>query len=171
MTHPEPINIDELDLSILEHLRQDGRKPLTLIAEDLGIPYATIRYRLNRLLESGVLRIVTWLNPRHLGFSAAAHIHLFVDLPEVDHAVQQIKDIPEVTWLAKVIGEYNLMIEVVCRDLEHLNELLEGRLNSIPGLRAMETALYQEVYKVQYYLDLGLLREHATNTQPSSASI
>ena len=47
--------VSELDKRIIEHLQQDGRRPFTQIAADLGVSEAAVRARTNRLVDRGIL--------------------------------------------------------------------------------------------------------------------
>ena len=50
--------VSDLDKRIIEHLQEDGRRPFTQIADDLGVSEAAVRARTNRLVERGILQIV-----------------------------------------------------------------------------------------------------------------
>ena len=68
--HKNPI--DEIDQRIIEALQQDGRRPFTKIAADLGISEASVRQRVSNLINNQVMQIVAVTNPIKLGFSLAA---------------------------------------------------------------------------------------------------
>ncbi|MEI7745773.1 MAG: AsnC family transcriptional regulator, partial [Chloroflexota bacterium] len=51
------VEISELDKRIIENLQEDGRRPFTQIAADLGVSEAAVRARTNRLIERGVLQV------------------------------------------------------------------------------------------------------------------
>ena len=63
--------LSELDKRVIEHLQQDGRRPFTQIAADLGVSEAAVRARTNRLVERGILQIVGVADPEALGFQQA----------------------------------------------------------------------------------------------------
>ena len=68
--HKNPI--DEIDQRIIEALQQDGRRPFTKIAADLGISEASVRQRVSNLINNQIMQIVAVTNPIKLGFSLAA---------------------------------------------------------------------------------------------------
>ena len=66
-----PDELSALDKRVIEHLQQDGRRPFTQIAADLGVSEAAVRARTNRLVERGILQIVGVADPEALGFQQA----------------------------------------------------------------------------------------------------
>ena len=69
-------SFDEIDRRIIAHLQQDGRRPFTTIARDIGISEAGVRQRVARLVRRKVIQIVAASDPLglglHLGRGAAA---------------------------------------------------------------------------------------------------
>src|SRR5437763_1975744 len=55
--------IDDIDQRIIEALQQDGRRPFTKIAADLGISEASVRQRVSNLINNQVMQIVAVTNP------------------------------------------------------------------------------------------------------------
>ena len=66
--------LTDLDKRIIEHLQEDGRRPFTQIAADLGVSEAAVRARTNRLIERGVIQVVGVTDPLRLGFQQWAMI-------------------------------------------------------------------------------------------------
>jgi Lrp/AsnC family transcriptional regulator for asnA, asnC and gidA len=67
-------DVSILDKRIIEHLQQDGRRPFTQIAGELGVSEAAVRARTNRLVERGILQVVGVTDPLKLGFQQMAMI-------------------------------------------------------------------------------------------------
>lgn len=142
--------MDEVDLGILALLQRDGRKPLTEIAEHLGVSEGTVRNRLARLIENQVIHIVGLVDPYQLGFDAPAMIGVTVQPTLLDAAAAEIATFPEVSYLIMVSGEYDLMVEVMCRDREHLASFLNDRLRRVPGIVRTQTFLILRTFKMAY---------------------
>src|SRR5512146_2509157 len=96
--------IDDLDLEILKHLQTDGRKSFTDIAANLGVAVGTVRNRVTRLIEEGVLNIFGRVMPHKVGFNAPVTLFSSVDPPSLDAAVQELMQFPEVSYLALITG-------------------------------------------------------------------
>jgi Lrp/AsnC family transcriptional regulator for asnA, asnC and gidA len=140
--------MDKTDHSILNFLQENGRKPYTEIAQQLGISEGTVRNRVNRLIEDGVVRIVGLVDPVSFGLDAPAIIGISVAPAELEKAAAQIAAFPEVGLIVEVSGEYDLIVEVICRDREHLAVFLNDRLSSVPGIVKTETFLVLRTFKM-----------------------
>lgn len=153
--------LDHVDIAILEHLSVDGRKPFTEIAAALNVSHGTVRNRYNRMVENNVVKVLCWLEHETVGFRAAAHLDFSVDAPQLAKAAAQIATFPEVSWLAEVMGQSNLMADVFCIDTENLDDLISRRLGQIAGLRHMEVVLYSQVRKITTMPNVELLNHVA----------
>ncbi|ADI14534.1 Lrp/AsnC family transcriptional regulator [Truepera radiovictrix] len=140
--------LDQVDLAILRQLQDDGRRSFTDIASALGLSVGTIRNRFTRLLEDGTLHVIGRADPHRVGFHAPANVHIAVRPPQlITAAAAQIADLPETSYVAIVSGPYDLEVDVMCRDLAHLTELVTERLPRIPGVADTHTSLILRVVK------------------------
>jgi Lrp/AsnC family transcriptional regulator for asnA, asnC and gidA len=142
--------MDELDILILQSLQKDGRTPFTQIAEKAGVSETTIRTRYRTLLEEGAIRTAGIANPRALGFEVQAIIGVAVELGLVDQAARTIAAFPEVDYLVMTLGSFDLIVEVYCRDVRHLTELVTERIHPMPGVRATEMLMVAKSYKLSH---------------------
>ncbi len=140
--------MDKLDQRILEMLQQDGRRPFTEIAEALGgKSEGMVRNRVNRLVEEGIIHIQAVVNPSALGYHTQALIGIIVEPPLIEAAAQALLEHEEVTYLAWSSGRVDLLVQVVCRDNEHLVEFLSNKLNPIEGIVSTETHVILRTYR------------------------
>jgi Lrp/AsnC family transcriptional regulator for asnA, asnC and gidA len=141
--------IDDVDKAIIEQLQQDGRLPYTKLGAAVGLSEAAVRQRVQRLVESGVVQIVAVTDPLTLGFRREAMIGLKIE-GDLRGVADIIASIPEVSYVVVVSGSFDLLMEVVCEDDEHLLALLNDNVRSIPGVRSTETFTYLRLYKQTY---------------------
>lgn len=142
--------LDMLDSQIIGHLQQDGRKPFTDIARALNISEGTVRNRVNRLVQANILQVVGMVDPYQLGFDAPALVGVSVSPPDIDRAAAEIAELPEVSYLIMVSGDFDLYVEVMCRDRDHLARFLNENLRQVPGVQRTETFLILKTYKLAY---------------------
>jgi Lrp/AsnC family transcriptional regulator for asnA, asnC and gidA len=142
--------MDDLDIAILSLLQRDGRRPYTEIAHALGVSEGTVRNRVYRLLEEQVIQIVGQVDPYHLGFDAPAIMGISVQPASVEAAAEQIAAFPEVSYLLLVSGEFDLIVEVMCEDREHLGNFLNQKLRQVPGVQSIHTFLILKTVKADY---------------------
>jgi Lrp/AsnC family transcriptional regulator for asnA, asnC and gidA len=140
-------SIDDIDQRIIEALQQDGRRPFTKIAADLGISEANVRQRVSNLINNQVMQIVAVTNPIKLGFSLASMIGIRVSGDRLMEAAQEISAFDEVIYLILCTGSFDMLAEVVCRDNDHLLKFLTEKLYKVPGVQQAETYMYLRVCK------------------------
>ena len=142
--------MDELDRLILHALQEDGRIPFTQIAKQAKVSETTIRTRYQSLSEKGVVRTVGIVDPYALGFQAPALIAITVEPGQVDEVAKAIAALPEVSYLVMTLGSFDLLVEVFCRDLPHLTNLITEQIRLISGVRSTETLAIARSYKLTY---------------------
>jgi len=142
--------VSPLDKRIIEHLQQDGRRPFTQIAAELGVSEAAVRARTSRLIERGILQIVGVTDPLKLGFHQMAMVGVRCDGDKLIEAAEQIAELPEVSYAVITAGPYDVLVEAVCEDNEALLSFLADRLRHIPGVRDTEAFVYLRIVKETY---------------------
>ncbi len=142
--------MDDLDLSILALLQSDGRRPFTDIAQALGVSEGTIRNRTTKLISDQVLHIVGLVDPGSMGFNAPAMIGVSVSEGDIETIAAKIASFPEVSYLIMVSGEFDLIVEVLCRDREHLANFLNQELRRVAGVERTQTFMTLRTFKMAY---------------------
>jgi Lrp/AsnC family transcriptional regulator for asnA, asnC and gidA len=151
------IVLDDLDFAILSYLQQDGRMSFTVMADKLKVSIGTIRTRFNKLIEDETVNIIGRVNPEKVGFRSYAHIAVYVRPATLKEKVaQKISKLSEVSFLAMTSGDYDLEVDVMCRDNDHLVQFV-NQLSAIEGVYQTKTTIYFKVYKYAQP-DLNLLK-------------
>lgn len=137
----EIVEIDGIDKEILRYLMEDARKPILEIARKIGISGAAIHQRLRKLEAANLIAASKLIiNPKVLGYSTMAYIGIYLDKamrnPE---AVKQLKSIPEVLECHYTTGNWSILIKILCKDNEHLMNLLNHKIQTIDGVSRTET--------------------------------
>ncbi len=150
--------LDELDFNILVQLQQDGRMSFTVMAKKLGVSISSIRTRVNKILEDKTIQIVGRVNPERVGFHAYARIKIAVRPANlISEVSQRLLKFREVSFLAITSGEFDLEMDVMCRDNNHLLELVNEEISRVEGVYQTKTDMYFKVLKYAQP-DLNLLR-------------
>lgn len=140
--------MDELDRLILRALQVDGRTAFTQIARQAGVSEATIRARYQKLVNREVVRPIGIIDPYQLGFEASAMVAISALPGMADGIAKIIAQLPEVSHLVTTLGTYDLILQVFCRDLSHLTDVVTQQIQQVPGVRATETLVIAESYKL-----------------------
>jgi Lrp/AsnC family transcriptional regulator for asnA, asnC and gidA len=142
--------MDTLDRSIVDLLQEDGRMPYTHIAQSLGVTEGTVRNRVAKLLDEKAIQIIGVLDPHRMGYNAPAIIGVLIQPPHLEAAAETIAAMPEVSYLIMVTGENDLLVEVFCRDREHLAAFIRDTLLQVTGVLRAQTSFILHVYKVAH---------------------
>ena len=147
---PDGRVLDETDRAIIRLLQHDGRLPYREIARQLGVAEGTVRLRANRLTSSGALTIVAIADPFRLGYRVLAFTLLNVLPDQQQHVIDALASWDEITYVSSCTGRADLYAQLVCRDHDHLWELLYERMPAIGGITASETFMELKMHKVSY---------------------
>ena len=140
---------DTIDQSLIRLLQQDGRRPYTQLAREVGLSEAAVRQRVQRLLDQGTMQIVAVTDPMQLGLDRQAMIMIRVE-GDVRLAADQLEQLDEVDYLVLTAGSVDLIAEVVVSDDDSLLELLNDKIRSVPGVVSTETIMYLSLRKQTY---------------------
>lgn len=143
------VALDETSRQIVEQLQQDGRRAYAAIAKAVGLSEAAVRQRVQRLLDAGVMQIVAVTDPLRVGFRRQAMVGLKVE-GDLREAARQLAALDEVDYVVVCAGSFDLIVEVVCEDDDHLLSVLNDHIRTIPGVTNTETFVYLRLEKQTY---------------------
>jgi Lrp/AsnC family transcriptional regulator for asnA, asnC and gidA len=148
-TPPRSTALDDVSRRLIEALQQDGRRSYAALAKDVGLSEAAVRQRVRRLLEDGVMQIVAVTDPLTVGFARQALVGIKAtgDLRAV---AERLSRLPELEYVVLCAGSFDLLVELVCEDDEHLLRLLDESIRTIDGVRETETFVYLRLVKQTY---------------------
>jgi Lrp/AsnC family transcriptional regulator for asnA, asnC and gidA len=156
VSRPRDLEPDTLDRQIISLLQADGRCSNREIARQLDVPEATVRYRVRRLTDGGLLRITALVAPEHLGYQLTVVITVQVEAQRVNEVAETLGALPEVMWLVITSGEKDIILTAAFQGQEQLFDFLTDELAIVPGIIRSETAIGLKVVKrdCQWAFDL-----------------
>ncbi|WP_029664241.1 Lrp/AsnC family transcriptional regulator [Cellulomonas sp. KRMCY2] len=146
---PTPMTLDATSKAIIEQLQADGRRPYAAIGKAVGLSEAAVRQRVQRLVESGVVQIVAVTDPLQVGFTRQAMIGIKAE-GDLEKLADALAALSEVDYVVITAGAFDVLVEVVCEDDEHLLEVLNQQIRTLPGVRTTETFVYLKLRKQLY---------------------
>jgi Lrp/AsnC family transcriptional regulator for asnA, asnC and gidA len=149
MTATTRVALDDVSKAIIEQLQQDGRRSAAAIAKVVGLSEAAVRQRMARLLDAGVMQVVAVTDPLTVGFRRQAMIGIKAE-GDLRRIADKLSGINEVDYVVICAGSFDLLVELVCEDDDHLLMLLNDSIRAIPGVRATETFVYLRLAKQTY---------------------
>jgi Lrp/AsnC family transcriptional regulator for asnA, asnC and gidA len=143
------VALDDVSKAIIEQLQEDGRRAYAAIGKAVGLSEAAVRQRVQRLLDAGVMQIVAVTDPLQVGFPRQAMIGVNCE-GDVEAVAEKIADMSEVDYVVITAGGFDLLVEVVCEDDDHLLHLISKRIRAVPSVRSTETFVYLKLRKQLY---------------------
>ncbi|MEA4937508.1 MAG: Lrp/AsnC ligand binding domain-containing protein [Paludibacter sp.] len=133
--------IDQLDRKIMRIISQNARMPFKDVAEECGVSRAAIHQRVQRLIDMNVITGSGYtVNPKMLGYQICVYIGITLEKGSMyKEVVQELEKIPEIVESQYTLGHYTILIKLYAKNDEHLMELLNGKIQEIPGVAATET--------------------------------
>ncbi|RXS64606.1 Lrp/AsnC family transcriptional regulator [Streptomyces sioyaensis] len=142
-------SIDSVSLAIIEQLQEDGRRPYAAIGKAVGLSEAAVRQRVQKLLDQGVMQIVAVTDPLTVGFRRQAMVGINVE-GDLDPVADALTAMEEVEYVVMTAGSFDLLIEIVCEDDDHLLEMINKHIRTLPGVRTTESFVYLKLRKQTY---------------------
>ncbi|MFC5029982.1 MULTISPECIES: Lrp/AsnC family transcriptional regulator [Streptomyces] len=141
--------LDSVSKAIIEQLQEDGRRPYAAIGKAVGLSEAAVRQRVQKLQDQGVMQIVAVTDPLTVGFRRQAMVGINVE-GDIEPVADALAEMGEVEYVVITAGSFDLLIEIVCEDDDHLLEMINKRIRALPGVRTTESFVYLKLRKQTY---------------------
>ncbi len=147
----KPHSIDAQDQQIIRLLTRDGRMSASEIARSVtGLTNRAVRYRIQQLIERGVLQVRATVDPTAVGFPVLADIWIEVDQGRLVDATQQLAALSQVVYAGYSTGDHDVIIQAVARDIDDLHRLVTEEITRVPGVRRVTTYIIPRVVKDEF---------------------
>ncbi len=135
--------IDKLDLKILSIVSKDARIPYKDLATECGVSRGAVHQRVIRMTDANVILGSGFqINPKLLGYTTCTYIGVKLERGSMyKDVVPEFEKIPEIVECHFTTGPYTMLVKLYARDNEHLMELLNTKIQEIPGVTATETLI------------------------------
>jgi Lrp/AsnC family transcriptional regulator, regulator for asnA, asnC and gidA len=140
--------LDGVSKRIIEQLQEDGRRSYAAIGKAVGLSEAAVRQRVQRLIDGGVMQIVAVTDPLTLGFHRQTMIGIRC-AGDLEQVAEHLASMEEIDYVVITSGSFDLLVEVVCEDDDHLLEIL-SRVRRVPTVTTTETFVYLKLRKQTY---------------------
>lgn len=133
--------IDNIDRQILSILMEDAKKPYTDIAKMIHVSGGTIHVRMKKMEQEGIVKGANLsIDHTKLGYDITAFLGIYLDKSSMfDEVAVELKKIPEIVAAHYTTGLYSIFAKIVCRDTNHLRDVLHDKLQRINGVQRTET--------------------------------
>jgi len=140
--------MDEVDKKIIAQLQADGRTSLEELAKITGFTNMGTKKRMDKLVETGKIRISALINPSALGLHPAIVMLEMESAEAMQNVLDRFEDCPRVVQIFKTIGGFNLMALIVAETRETLESISMEKcsLRCSKGIRRSEFYPISDTY-------------------------
>ncbi|WP_136441171.1 Lrp/AsnC family transcriptional regulator [Pacificoceanicola onchidii] len=150
--------LDDTDRRILRYYQSDPESASADLAERAGVTTSTLARRLERLRDKGILRgvrgVIHW---PALGYEVAVSLRVTLDKTQArafDEFLDAARDVPEVLEIQTFLGQVDVRLSVIARDMGHYQQLYRERLLTLPHIADIEALMHVAQLKTQESLPL-----------------
>ncbi len=157
-------NFDKTDIKIVNLLLDDGRMPASEVARRIGdISERAVRYRIDRMVEEGVIRISAVAKPQAFGLTTIADVWLEVESDRILEVARKMAEFDNVSYVACGIGESDVSIQIVAKDTAEIYQFVTEVVRKVPGVRKTTTSIVPLIIKdvYQWRIPEHIMREIA----------
>jgi Lrp/AsnC family transcriptional regulator for asnA, asnC and gidA len=148
--------IDIIDKKIVDLLIEDGRLSSSEIARRLGISERSARYRIEKMIERGIIHVRAVVNPKSLGYGVVADVMLEVESDCIQEVAQKMTEYSCVSYVAYAIGETDVSVQIIARSNEEVYRFVTEVIGKTPGVRKTVTSIVPSVLKDVYQWSIPL---------------
>ena len=139
--------MDVIDLKILEELKENSRVSFNDISQRVGKTEATVRRRVKKLEEDGIIKKYTIEYAINSKPQTRATVKIEPDFKEIKTIMKELNEIEEITDIWRLSGDCGLLVKVEIPSIEQFNPLIEEKISQIKGVKIMETCFITDVIK------------------------
>lgn len=143
--------IDNIDVEIVNLLMRDGRLSAAVIARTIGvISERAVRYRIDRMINEGIIKVSAIVNPKAVGFNVIADVMLEVESDSIKSVAEHLTLYECISYVAYAIGDTDLSVQVIAHDNEEVYRFVTEVIGKVPGVRKTSTMIVPQVLKDVY---------------------
>ena len=142
---------DNTDIKIVNLLLEDGRMSASEVSRRLGdISERAVRYRIDRMIDDGLIQISAVVNPEALGLKIKADVWIEVEADAVLDVARKMASFENVTYVACGIGQNDISIQLAAKDTSEIYYFITEVVRKVPGVRKTTTSIVPIVLKDVY---------------------
>lgn len=138
--------LDDLDRRILRHLQGDPSQSVPDLADRLGLTTSRLSRKIDKLREAGILRgqraVIDW---QALGYAVEVSLRVTLDKTQsraFDDFLEAARDIPEVIEIQTFLGQVDVRLSVIAKDMAHYQEIYRRRILTLPHIADIEALMH-----------------------------
>lgn len=141
-------NLDHTDVAIINSLMEDGRKSFRQISREIKVSAPTVELRFNRMRKQGIIKgIEPILNTEKIENIISGFVYLKVNPSELSNVVDKVSAISEIKGIFVITGDYNIVIKIIAKDLDHMNRILNEEIYAMEEIISASLQMITKIIK------------------------
>ena len=148
------MNIDKINLAIIKHLRS-GRKSYKKIAEELSVSENTVRTRVHKLIDQGILEVTGLVDPEAINGHRVVVVGVKLKTMDLVKKGEEFSKLKGVISVSVVTGRFDLIVMVLLKTGFGLLEFYTEEVSKLEDVQSVETFVVYKSYnlKIPYVID------------------
>jgi len=147
--------IDEIDRKILDMIRSDARISLTSMSKKLRHSKSAVKYRLDRLVRSGVIRsFFALVDSAVYGLKLSVVFDLTIEPQMIEEAAKKLCAYSEVMRVYELTNSPELHVHALFTDNHQLEHFIHNKLYTIKGIHVIKSGMIMKRYKTELSLTI-----------------
>jgi len=142
------MKIDDIHIEIIKLLR-DGRKSYQVIAHELGITVNTVRSRVSKMMEKGILEIVGLMDPETVPNHRIVFVGVKLATMNLVKKGKEFSRLKGVVSVSVVTGRYDLILVILLKEGFDLLEFYSQEVYQLKDVRSVETFVVYKSYNLK----------------------
>ena len=141
------VQLDSLDMQLIEILATDARISNRKIAAEIGVTEGTVRGRIRRLEQDGLIAFTAIRGLEIADHSRLAFVRVQAEIEHVRRVAQELSLLPRVNAVLIMMGQFNILTMCMFGELDDLFHLASDRILTIEGVHHVETSIVVRTIK------------------------
>lgn len=141
------VQLDALDMQLIDLLGTDARISNRKIAAELGVTEGTVRGRIRRLQQDGLIAFTAIRGLEIADHSRLAFVRIQAEIEHVRRVAHEISLLPQVNAVLIMMGQFNILTMCMFGELDDLFHLASDRILTIEGVHHVETSIVVRTIK------------------------
>ena len=139
--------MDIVDIKILELLKENGRKSFNDISLEVKKTEATVRRRVKKLVDEGIIKKFTIEYDIDTKQKTHATIKIEPDFKDIKRILKELLEIEEISNIWRLSGDCGLLLKVDIASIDKFNPLIEDKISQIMGIKIIETCFITDIIR------------------------
>lgn len=142
------MNLDRVDILIINSLMEDGRKSFRQVSREINVSAPTVELRFNRMKKLGIIKnIEPIFNIEKIDDVIVELVYIKANPIELTSIINDLTLISEIKGIFTVTGDYNILVKIIAKDLNQINEIVNSKIHHVKGIVSVSSQIITKTIK------------------------